>query len=109
MTRDTVINQLSIELATLCEAETHLNTIRRYIDMAIDVGTIHFSLSPEEIIALDKNGREVDRFKSSFEAAEKLGIESSNIRSVLCGIRHSAGGFIFIKRKDFEKLRRKAG
>lgn len=85
---------------------SHMCTVRRYIEMAVDIGTNHFTKDMEEIIALDNWGNETDRYKSVTEAAENLGIPQHYISAVLAGTQNTTGGYRFIKAKDQELLRK---
>ena len=70
------------------------------------VGIEHFSVTMEEIVALYKDGTEAGRFKSVTETALKLGIEETNIVAVLNGRKHTAGGLVFVRSKDYELVPR---
>ena len=73
---------------------------KNYIHIALCVGMEHFHYLDEEIIAMDRDGNELGHFKSITEAETKLGIHKSAISSCINGIRHSAGGLLFIKASD---------
>lgn len=108
MTQSEAINKLAIECHSLVEQypDAKYATIRKYIQMALVVGLEHFSTNMDEVVALDHNGVELGIFKSTQEASEKLGVYRKNITAVLGGRRPSAGGYRFIKRKDYKLLRR---
>jgi hypothetical protein len=100
MTRTKVINQLTLELVSLTGAAEHMTTMRRYIEMALDVGINHFTKDMEEIVVLDQYGHEVNRFKGVTDAADKMCIKQACISAVLSGQQHTAGGYRFIKAED---------
>lgn len=100
MTRNKVINKLTLELVLLTGDTENMATIRRYIGMALDVGINHFTKDMEEVVVLDIFGHELDRFKGVTDAADKMGIKQSYISAVLTGQQHTAGGFRFMKAKD---------
>lgn len=104
MTVNEVVEKLSMEMALALGELDHLGTCRRYIRMALAVGIEHYTKDMEEIVAMNLNGEEVGRFKSATDCAEKLGIPQSYVSTVLTGIQHSSGGFMFIKSKDRELI-----
>jgi hypothetical protein len=77
---------------------------KNYIHIALSVGMDHFHPLDEEIIAMDREGVELGRFKSVTEAEIKLGIHKSAISECLNGNRHTAGGLMFLKTKDKELM-----
>jgi hypothetical protein len=106
MLQSTVINKLAMELAIANGDLDHLHNNRIYIQMALTIGIEHFNILQEEIVVLDKDGIEAGRFKSVSDAAKELGINQSNISQCLMGIRHSAGGLMFMKTRDYELIKR---
>jgi len=100
MTREYIINKLTCELVMLTGDTDSMSSYRKYIAMALDIGVNHFTKDMEEIIAMDKWGNELNRFKSTQDAAEKLGIYRQCITDVLIGRANTAGGLRFIKAKD---------
>lgn len=100
MTRSKIINSLTLELVSLTGDTEHMSTIRRYIEMALDVGINHFTKEMEEIVMVDGFGHEIDRFRCLSEAENKTGIDRRHISLVLLGQRHTAGDCRFIKAKD---------
>ena len=104
MTYGEVINKLSLEMAlALGDLDTR-QTCATYLQMALTIGTEHFTREMEEVIALNKWGEEQGRFKGVRDASLKLGIPRGNIYNVLEGKRPTAGGFIFIRSKDKELI-----
>ena len=108
MTQSEVIDKLSIECHSLVEQfpDDKYAIIRKYIQMALVVGLEHFSTEMKEIVVLDYNGVERGRFKSIQDAANKLGIHSTSITAVVNGRQHTAGGYMFMKKSNYELLRR---
>jgi hypothetical protein len=101
MTRDKVITSLSSELATLIKQGADIDTAcKLYIQMALVVGTDHFYFDQEEVIAYDRLGNEVGRYKSTNDASEKLCVNRRDLHRVIEGKRHSCGGYIFKKVED---------
>lgn len=101
MTHEEVVKKISMECAVALGELNHLNTIYYYVNMAVCVGRDHFTNDMDEVVALDHLGKEQGVFKSTQEAADKLGLNRQNITAVLNGRKHSAGGYLFMKRKDF--------
>ena len=108
MLQSDVIQKLTVECHTLVihDPDNAFVTIRKYIQMALVVGLEHFSTNMDEVVVLDHNGVEQGIYKSTQEASEKLGVYRKNITAVLGGRRPTAGGYKFIKRKDYKLLRR---
>lgn len=101
MTRDKVIKGLSSELVTLLKGGADPEVVcRQYIQMALVAGTDHFYSDQEEIIAFDKQGNEVGRYKGANDAAAKLCVNRRDLYRVVEGKRHSCGGYIFKKAED---------
>jgi hypothetical protein len=103
MTVDQVITKLSLELASITGDSSHVDTYRRYIQMALSVGREHFNDQMNEIVAYDLKGNQVGRFKGVRDAGRKLNIDGAHIRRVIRGERHSHKGFIFRKDTDLVK------
>ena len=106
MTQNYVIDQVSRLLIEdlkkeNCDVE---QACRQYVQMALSIGIDHFYSDMEEVIAFDKKGNEVGRYKSSQEAAAKLGCDRRDVSRVIEGKRHSCGGYIFMKLKDHELM-----
>ena len=106
MTQGEIINKLSMECALALGELNHLQTIRTYIQMALSIGIDHFRKEMEEIVVLDMHGVECGRYKSIMDAERKLGIREANIHQVLSGQNHTAGGFMFMRAKDYELVPR---
>ena len=107
MTQGEVISKLTRECCLAMGEFDYYDTIRIYIQMALSVGIEHYTKDMEEVVALYKDGREAGRFKSTTEAANKLGIPQSSVSSVVSGNQHTAGGLKFIKTKEYELFKRK--
>ncbi len=107
MTQGEVISKLTRECCLAMGEFYYYDTIRVYIQMALSVGVEHYTADMEEIVALYKDGREAGRFKSTIEAAEKLGVRRTSISDVLAGRLYTTGGLKFIKTKDYELVKRK--
>jgi len=107
MLQSEVINNLSMECAIACGDFDHLQTIRTYIQMALSIGVDHYTKEMEEIVVLDTHGIEAGRYKSIVEASKQLGIHEENISAVLNGRQHTAGGYMYMKTKDYELIKRK--
>jgi hypothetical protein len=106
MTQSEIVNKMSMEMALRLGDLSYLKTCKFYINMALTIGTEYFTRDMEEIIMMNKEGIEIDRFKSEAEAGQKLGIPPHYISSVITGVQHSTGGFLFIKSKDRELIKR---
>jgi hypothetical protein len=96
MTRGKVIEWASLELAMAIDAPEHLTTIRRYVDMVLDIGINHFSPDMKEVAALDQWGTEIGRFKSWSDAAVKLNVGLGDVANIIAGKRHQTKGYRFI-------------
>jgi hypothetical protein len=83
-------------------------TVRIYIQMALAVGIDHYSVTMEEVVALDMNGVEAGRFKSVTDASKKLGILQHGITQNLSGRSAWAGGLKWMKVKDYELVPRES-
>jgi hypothetical protein len=101
-----VVNKIAMEMAHRLGDFEHLKTCKFYINMAITIGTEYFTRQMEEIVAMKCDGIEVGRFRSIVEASDNLGICQQNIRDVINGRHHTAGGLIFMKTKDKELIKR---
>ena len=97
MTHDYVINKLTCELIVETGCPEHISAYRRKIRQALDIGINHFTKDMEEVIMMDRFGKEIERFKGVSDASAKTGVRQSDISSVLIGRQHTAGGFIFRK------------
>lgn len=106
MTQGEVISKLTHECCLAMGDFHYFQTVRTYIQMALVIGTEHFTKDMEEIIALYKDGVEAGRFKGIGEASKKLGIAQTCISETLAGKQHSAGGLLFMKTKDYELIPR---
>lgn len=106
MLQSEVINKLSRECCLAMGDFHYFKTVQIYIQMALSIGLEHFSVLEEEIVALYMDGSEAGRFKGIQECERKLGISHQNISKVLNGSRHSAGGLMFIKTRDYELTKR---
>jgi hypothetical protein len=104
MTQGYVINKLSMEMALALGDLDTLETCRKYIQMALSIGTEHFTKDMEEIIVMNYKGEEIDRLKSIGDAERKLGISQSQVSDVLRGKQFSAGGLRFMKVRDKELI-----
>ena len=101
MTIDEVTNKLTFELVTQTGHLEDREICWQYIRYALIIGIEHFTKEMKEVIALDKLGNEVGRYKGVREASVKLKISRGNIYQVLEEKRHTAGGLIFVKNKDW--------
>lgn len=110
MLQSEVIQKLAVECHALVSQypDQQFSIIRKYIQMGLCVGLEHFTQDMEEIVALDLQGVERGVYKSTQDASNKLGICRQNITAVVNGRKHSVGGYIFMKRKDYQLLRRPA-
>lgn len=76
-------------------------TAEEHVVIHKDLGFDKISIAKSEpVYQYTMSGNYVTRWESSIAAAEHLGIVSSGIRNVTCGISESAGGFIW---KHFEE------
>jgi hypothetical protein len=91
-----------MEMAVALGDLDKLQTCQYYIQKALAIGIEHFTADMEEIIMMDQFGEEMEIFKSISDASSKTGIRQGDISSVITGIQHTAGGFIFMKSKDKE-------
>jgi len=107
MLQSTVINKLSLECAVALGDLDHLQTIHIYIQMALSIGVEHYTKDMEEIVVMDTHGVEAGRYKSISEAVKELGIRQGDISAVLTSRQHTAGGYMFMKTKDYELVPRK--
>ncbi len=108
MTVSEVVNKLAMEQALALGDLDTLPTCRRYIQMALTIGRDHFNDQMNEIIVYDLDGNEIYRFKGIREAGRQLNIDTSHIRRVIRGDRHSHLGFIFRKDKELVPARESA-
>ena len=112
MTQSEVINKLAMELAIAIDLDNengiqdHTPVYRWFIRQALDIGTNHFTKDVEEVVMLSKEGEEVARYKGVIDASIKTGIRQGDISAVLTGVQHTAGGFKFMKAKDWELVPR---
>ena len=106
MTQSEVIEKLAREWCLSIGHFSYYNNAKIYIQMALTIGIEHYTVDMEEIIVLDHQGCETDRFKGVTDAANALGLSKSGISAVLTGRQHTHGGFIFIKSKDYNLLKR---
>jgi hypothetical protein len=96
-----------MEMALALGELDHLQTCRRYIQMALSIGIEHFTKDMEEIIVMTTNGTEVGRCKSIQEAADQLGLRAENISAVVNGRQYTTGGLMFMKNRDKELIEAK--
>lgn len=101
-----VINKLSLEMAFKTGHIEDMKTYKEYLQMAITIGTDHFTRNMEEIVAMTRDGIERGRFRGINEAAKKLGLSQGGISNVIAGRRATCGGFKFILAKDIELIKR---
>lgn len=106
MTINEVINKLTQEWAMETGDLENSQVARKYITRALDIGINHFTADMEEIIQLTRAGTEIARFKGVTDTATRIGIHQSYISAVLTGVQHTAGGFKFMKLKDWELVPR---
>ena len=106
MTQSEVVNKMAMEMAHALGDFEKLKTCRFYINMAITMGTEYFTRRMEEVVAMNYEGKEMGRYKSAREASQELGLDESHISKVLSGRYHSTGGYIFMKVKDKELVKR---
>ena len=106
MTQAVVIQRLTAELLPQLTGDVIHDEpiVRRYMTMALDIGVNHFTPDMEEIMMISRDGVEIARFKGVTDASVKSGIRQGCISSVLSGIQHSAGGFLFRKVNPLESL-----
>lgn len=83
------------------------NTINKYVkDMSSK--NPHSRAGKGIIVMYEKNGKELKRFKNSFQASKKTGIRQSSISLCINHKIKSAGGFIFRflnDKSDIENLK----
>ena len=106
MLQSTVINKLAKECCLAIGSFDDYKTIKIYIQMALAIGVEHYTVDMEEIVVIDQSGIERGRYKSITETADKLGLRAENISATLNGRQHTCGGFLFIKAKDFDLIKR---
>lgn len=102
-----IVNIKTTESAELIELATDpefVNAIKWFVRQALVIGTDHFTKNSEEIIALDMEGHEIGRYKNILEIEKVLGVKESNVHHVLAGRNHTAGGFMFIRSKDRDRV-----
>ena len=102
MILDEVVNKLALELMNRTGNIGHAPLYREFLNMAVIIGMEHFTPDMIEIVALLKDGAEAGRYKCTAEASRKLGIAQGNITAVLEGRRHTAGGYLFIRKVDWD-------
>ena len=107
MIQSEIVHKMSMEMALRLGDLNHLKTCKFYINMAVTIGTEYFTRDMEEVVALTSEGIERGRYKSIAEAAHELGLDGTHISKVLSRRYHSTGGFIFMKTKDRELIKRK--
>jgi hypothetical protein len=105
MTIREVINKLALELAFATGDLENIAHYKKYLRMALVVGTEHFINNKEEIVAMDYEGVEQGRYNSIRDAARKLGLDPSAICKVVNGRSYSHGGYLFIRRKETELVK----
>jgi hypothetical protein len=101
-----VVSKLSHECCLALGDFDHFQTVQAYIQMALCVGLEHFKKEMEEIVVLTHDGVEIGRYKSEMEASDKLGVHRESILAVANGRRYSAGGYRFMKARDFDLIPR---
>jgi hypothetical protein len=106
MTQSEVINKLSHECCLAMGSFDYFKTVRIYIQMALAVGVEHYKVEMDEVVAMDMFGVEAGRFKSIQDGADKLGILQSAIVNNLSGRSAWAGGFKWMRVKDYELVSR---
>jgi|SRR3990172_1896292 len=112
MTHSQVIDKLAMEMAIAMDLEEqqgiedHTPTYRWFIRQALDIGTNHFTKDMEEVVMITKEGAEAARYKGVTDASHKTGIRQADISAVITGRQHTAGGFKFMKAKDWELVPR---
>jgi hypothetical protein len=106
MTIREVVNKLALELAFKTGNIENMRDYKNTIQMAVVIGTEHFTKKMEEVVAMTRDGVERGRFKSVDDAANKLDIPRGNIFQVLERRRATAHGYKFIYVKDLELFKR---
>jgi len=102
MTQDQVIDALAREwILTRGGDLDDLQTARWYLRQALEIGISHFTKDMEEIVVLTRDGEEIQRYKGVTDCSVKMGIRQGDISSVLNGTQRTAGGFRFVKAKDY--------
>lgn len=81
-----------------------LEFYKKYITRALVIGIDHFYSDMTEVIAMDKKGNEVGRYKSTQDASEKLGLDRRDLSRVVAGTRHSVKGYLFRAANDSDTL-----
>lgn len=102
MTISEVIDKLMAEYWKDTEDVQNYATVRKYIQRALVIGMEHFDTNMNEIVVLNQWGVVVGRYKSESEASTKLGIPQGNINNVLKKRTLTAGGFNFVKAKNYD-------
>lgn len=106
MTQSDAVNKMAMEMSHALGDFSHLRTCKFYLNMAITIGTEHFTHDMEEIVAMNCDGIEVGRFKGLRDAARQLGLHECSISKVINGQHHTTGGLMFIKTSDKELIKR---
>jgi hypothetical protein len=107
MTINEVINKLSLEMSFRTGHIEDVRIYKEYLTMALTIGHDHFINCKEEIIAMTRDGVELGRFKSVADAAKKLGLGRTHIQDVLSHRHYSTGGYLFIRSKDKELIKKR--
>ena len=111
MTFDKAINGLSNDLADAlgidCSMHAQREILRRYIQRAMVIGFDHFKRYHTDVVQMDLNGYEVNRYQGVNEAAKKLKIPHQSISNVIAGKKHSTHGFMFRKATDIFSIETK--
>ncbi len=68
---------------------------RKKISIASSKRSGILSSSYKEVVQLDKDGKEINRFYGAAEASRNIGIGRTSIKNCLCGYAKTAGGFMF--------------
>jgi hypothetical protein len=102
MTQNQVINKLALELAFQTGRMEDMKLYKQYLRMALVVGTDHFLVGMKEIVAMDKEGKELGRFRCIKDVAKKLNLRYDSIEDVLQKRRNSVFGYKFIYAIDME-------
>jgi hypothetical protein len=106
MTVDEVVKKLAIELVLETGHTEDFSNYRKIIKRAVVIGTEHFTVKMEEVVAMNREGVEIGRYKSADEAAKKLDIPRGNVFQVLERLRPTAHGLKFIYVRDLELVKR---
>jgi len=107
MLQSEVINKLSHECCLAMGDFSYFKTIQIYIQMALSIGVEHYTKEMEEIVVTTHDGTEIGRYKSIVETSKQLGIFQEGISAVLNGRQQTAGGYKFMKAKDYDLIPRK--